>query len=130
MNSQRDWFLFILFVVLSTLALSAQGNDDTYRYAYDLGFTEGEISGRSDNQNNGGYDYSKWPEFLLAGKGFDETKHDAEVYRVAFRRGFKDGYENGYNNSVPDLKRAATGEAAGMTPGSADLPDRSDGNYG
>ncbi len=126
MNSQRDLFLFILFVVLSTLSLSAQGNDDTYRYAYDQGFTEGEISGRSDNHNNGGYDYSKWPEFLLAGKGFDETKHDAEVYRVAFRRGFKDGYENGYNNPVPDLKRAATGEAAGMTPGSADLPDSPD----
>lgn len=126
MNSQRVLILLSLFVVFSSLAVTAQGPDDTYRFAYDQGFTEGEISGRTDKQNNVGYDYSKWTEFLLAERGFDEKKHDPEVYSVAFRRGFKDGYENGYNNPVPDLRRAAIAEAGETSPsstGHSDSPD-------
>ncbi len=93
-------------------AVIGQGTEDTYRSAYDQGFTEGEMAGRTDKQGNEGYDYSKWPEFLIAEKGFDETAHDPEVYSVAFRRGFKDGYENGFNNPVPDLRRAAENQVS------------------
>lgn len=126
MNSQRVLILLVLFVVFSCPAVTGQRTDDTYRFAYDQGFTEGEILGRADKQNNEGYDYSKWPEFLLAEKGFDEKNHDPEVYSVAFRRGFKDGYENGYNNPVPDLSRAAVAEAVETSPSSAGYSDSPD----
>jgi type IV secretion system protein VirB10 len=63
-----------------------------------------------------GYDYSKWPGFLIADKGFDGSAHDPEVYSVAFRRGFKDGYENGFNNPVPDLRNAVESSAGDSPP--------------
>ena len=115
MKSLRVLILFVIFVGFSSLAVTGQESEDTYRFAYDQGFTEGEIGGRSDKQGGEGYDYSKWPEFLLAEKGFDEKKHDPEVYNVAFRRGFKDGYENGYNNPVPAIRKSSAAES-GETP--------------
>jgi len=116
-----------ILVLLGALVLPLAGQDsgDTYRFAYDQGFSDGEISGRADRRNNEGYDYSKWPEFLLADRGFDAGIHDPEVYGVAYRRGFKDGYENGYNNPVPDLRRDSPlhgGEGDGETVPSAGSP--------
>lgn len=102
----------LVFLFLAS-PLWAQGSSDTYRFAYDQGFTEGESAGRSDRNGDQGYDYSRWPSFLLAESGFDEQVHDREVFNVAYRRGFKDGYENGFNNpqsessSDPALSREA-----------------------
>ena len=107
MNSNRVLILLLLSVVFLSLPLQGQGPGDTYRYAYDQGFSDGEISGRNDRRDNEGYDYSKWPEFLLAENGFNDQIHDSEVYGVAYRRGFKDGYENGFNNPEPEMQRVS-----------------------
>ena len=123
MKSLRVLILLVIFVGFSFLAVTGQESEDTYRFAYDQGFTEGEIAGRSDKQGGVGYDYSKWPGFLLAEKGFDENNHDPEVYNVAFRRGFKDGYENGFNNPVPDIRKSAAAESADTPPSQGSVSD-------
>jgi len=105
--------LLLLLLVLPLATLKSQGSSDTYRFAYDQGFTEGEAAGRSDRNENQGYDYSRWPSFLTAESGFDEQVHDREVFSVAYRRGFKDGYENGYNN--PRLESQSASQASGET---------------
>lgn len=106
MNSHRVLILLLLGAFYLSLPLQGQGSGDTYRHAYDQGFSDGEISGRKNRRDNEGYDYSKWPAFLLAENGFNDQIHDPEVYRVAYRRGFKDGYENGFNNPEPEVHRA------------------------
>lgn len=126
MNSQKVLILLVVLVILHCPAVIGQGKEDTYRFAYDQGFTEGEIAGRADRQENEGYDYSKWPEFLIAEKGFDEAAHDPEVYSVAFRRGFKDGYENGFDNPVPELRRSGEARAADTPSPADDFSDNPD----
>ena len=123
MKSLRVFILLVIFVGFSSLAVTGQESEDTYRFAYDQGFTEGEIAGRSDKQGGEGYDYSKWPGFLLAEKGFDENNHDPEVYNVAFRRGFKDGYENGFNNPVPDIKMSSAAKSGDTPPSQGPVSD-------
>ena len=90
--------LLVYCLAFLLAALPVQGMEDTYRIAYDQGFTDGENAGRLDRRENDGYDYSKWPEFLVAGDEIAGSEHDLEVFNVAYRRGFKDGYDNGYNN--------------------------------
>lgn len=122
-NLKRILILTALFFVLPCASIAAYGTDDTYRIAYDKGFTDGEISGRSDRQNGDGYDYSRWPEFLAAGGDDARQDYDPEVFNVAYRRGFKDGYENGYNDPYAGLSQPRPAESQENKASLGNLPE-------
>lgn len=87
-----------LFPVLAE-SLPEQREDPaqiTYREAYDAGFDDGQRIGREDRAQNRLFDLANKKLFQEARRGFEETRHDPEVYTVAYRRGFEDGYGKGY----------------------------------
>lgn len=68
----------------------------TYREAYDLGYWDGRQSGMDDYQEQRLFDLENHKEFQVADHGYEETRHEQEVFLIAYRRGFEDGYEEGY----------------------------------
>ena len=92
----------VALLALLAALLGAEGRfavaqeTDTYRFAYDRGKAVGEAVAREDRLAHRPFDYASRKEYQDALEGFDPSRHDREVYRVAFRRGFEDGYEAGY----------------------------------
>lgn len=68
----------------------------TYREAYDKGYADGLKAGQEDRQQERLFDYANKKAFQRADQGFDSSRHDPEIYSVAYRRGFEDGYEDGF----------------------------------
>ena len=68
----------------------------TYREAYDAGFEDGFRIGKEDRNRSSLFDLANKKPFQEARRGYDEARHDEEVYSVAYRRGFEDGYSKGY----------------------------------
>ncbi len=68
----------------------------TYREAYDLGYRDGRQAGRDDHQAQRRFNLANRKEFQVADHGYEETRHEREVFLVAYRRGFEDGYDEGY----------------------------------
>ena len=78
-------------------AVSRSGEaTETYREAYDQGFRDGRIAGARDRAQNRRFDLANEQEFQSADHGFDEQRHEREVFILGYRRGFEDGYEQGY----------------------------------
>ena len=90
----------LLFFCSVPLALGA----DTYREAYDSGYKDGFRSGKQDREQKRRFDLANRKAFQSANRGFDETRHEEDVYALGYRRGFEDGYEQGYG-----LMRGETG---------------------
>ena len=72
------------------------GAAQTYREAYDLGYEDGRQAGIQDQRQQRLFDLANRKEFQTADHGFEDEKHDREVFLVAYRLGFEDGYEEGY----------------------------------
>lgn len=98
---------------------------DTYREAYDSGYTSGVEAGKFDRFDNRPYDFANRSEYQSALRGFNQWRHDREVYSVAFRRGFEDGYEVGYGLSSGS--RSGEGQDHG---GASPLPETYDPSSG
>jgi hypothetical protein len=82
----------LFFCLLAVVGVRAE----TYREAYDIGYTDGVKVGREDRDRAGPFDFANNPRYQSADRGFDPAVHDRETYLVAYRRGFEDGYEEGY----------------------------------
>ena len=82
------------------------GAAQTYREAYDLGYEDGQQAGIQDQQQQRLFDLANRKEFQTADHGYQDERHEREVFLVAYRRGFEDGYEEGYglnlSSSDPD----------------------------
>ncbi len=72
------------------------GAAQTYREAYDLGYEDGRQAGIQDQRQQRLFDLANRKEFQTADHGFQDERHDREVFLVAYRLGFEDGYEEGY----------------------------------
>lgn len=99
---QRFSYQIVVLTIVGILLSSQAGafqQTDTYRDAYDSGYSSGVEAGKFDRFDNRPYDFANRSEYQSALKGFDRSRHDREVYSVAFRRGFEDGYEVGYGFS-------------------------------
>lgn len=94
----RSAFLLLAALTLAAGSVSAQGlsTSETYRQAYDRGYAEGYEAGTADRDGGRPFEYANKRLFQRADHGFDSSRHDREIYRVAFRRGFEDGYEDGF----------------------------------
>ena len=79
------------------------GAAQTYREAYDLGYEGGRAAGIEDQRQQRLFDLANRKEFQTADRGFEDARHDREVFLVAYRLGFEDGYEEGYGlRASPD----------------------------
>lgn len=90
-----------LWAVLSPQLVRAQSpfTSETYREAYDAGFTDGLQAGQQDKERERHFDLANKKAFQTADRTFDAQRHNRDVYIVAYRRGFEDGYEQGYGLS-------------------------------
>ncbi len=100
-------FAAAALLLIPTPALSTEkiGAAQTYREAYDLGLEDGRQAGIQDQRQRRLFDLANHKEFQTADQGYEDGRHEREVFLVAYRRGFEDGYEDGY----------------GLSPGSSDL---------
>ena len=85
----------LMCLVLIPLMFDASAQD-TYREAYDAGFEDGRKVGHRDHTRRGPYDFANDVLYENGDRGFEQGKHERDVYVIAYRRGFEDGYENGY----------------------------------
>ncbi len=117
----------------AALCAQAAGVAETYREGYDFGFRDGQIAGRQDRQAQANFDVANKTDFQEATHGFSATRHDKNVYVVAYRRGFEDGYEDGYGLQQQEQAVSATDRpppsaavgAPGPRPVAAAAPSRS-----
>ena len=91
---KTTWSLSIALLLLCSFALAL--GSDTYREAYDAGYNDGFQVGQQDQKQKKRFDLGNKKAFQTADRGFDETRHDPDVYVLGYRRGFEDGYEQGY----------------------------------
>ena len=70
---------------------------------YERGFQDGRQAGREDRQQERLFDLANNQSFQRADLGFNGSRHDREVYPVAYRKGFEDGYQEGYGLVGQDL---------------------------
>lgn len=87
------WNLILTGLVLVSISFA---QPDTYRHAYDTGYSAGVTAGQDDKANRKPFDFANKETYHDGLQGFQEGVHDRDVYAVAFRRGFEDGYEEGY----------------------------------
>jgi type IV secretion system protein VirB10 len=90
---------------------------DTYREAYESGFTDGVDSGRKDWERRGPFDFASNLSYQDANRGFRSDLHDRDVYVVAYRRGFEDGYGEGYGLGGGAKVSATAGQPLVSTEG-------------
>lgn len=119
--------LFCSFVLVFLCAAQLeQEASKTYRAAYDAGHTDGQNAGKQDAEQNHLFDLANKRLFQRADRGFDPSRHEHEVYLVAYRRGFEDGYEQGYGFVAKEVDYGAASPAATARSPSAsetmDLP--------
>ena len=88
--------VFGLMGISSLAAWQEEPARITYREAYDAGFEDGFQLGKEDRNRSRLFDLANKKPFQEARRGYDEARHDPEVYSVAYRRGFEDGYGKGY----------------------------------
>jgi len=81
---------------------------ETFEEAYERGFQDGRQLGREDRQQERLFDLANKQAFQRADLGFEESRHDREVYPVAYRKGFGDGYQEGYRLVGQDLSSSAS----------------------
>ena len=81
---------------------------ETYEEAYERGFQDGRQAGREDRQQERLFDLANKQSFQRADLGFDESRHDREVYPGAYRKGFEEGYREGYGLVGQDLSSSAS----------------------
>ena len=103
--------------LIPTPALSTEkiGATQTYREAYDLGYQDGRQAGMQDEQQRRLFDLANRKEFQTADHGYQDTRHEREVFLVAYRRGFEDGYEEGYGLN-PSSSDSGNSSAPPPTP--------------
>jgi len=89
----RLTLVMCLVLIPSIFEIKAQ---DTYREAYDTGFEDGRKTGQRDHARRGPYDFANDGLYEKADRGYEQNRHDKDVYVLAYRRGFEDGYESGY----------------------------------
>ena len=99
--------------------LSARQTPGTYPEAYDAGYVDGQQAGQQDKHDGHLFDFANKRLFQQADRGFDPSRHDHEVYFVAYRRGFEDGYEQGYGLVPQEVVYRPSSRTA--TPASANV---------
>ena len=110
----RTFYSLLTFVLVGFLALPVQcegqnpSTSATYREAYDKGYADGLEAGRKDRQQERLFDFANRSAFQRADQGFDPSRHDRDVFSVAYRRGFEDGYEDGYQSEPGVLTQTAS----------------------
>lgn len=112
--------------VLATSPSQSPAVAETYRQAYDVGYQDGLTAGQKDHSEGHLFDLANHKDYQQAERGFDQARHDREVYQVAYRRGFEDGYEEGYQlesspaaAEMPPVSPVPSGEPARKPPVSA-----------
>ena len=93
------------------------GAAQTYREAYDLGYEDGQQAGIQDQRQQRLFDLANRKEFQAADHGFQDERHEREVFLVAYRRGFEDGYEEGFG-----LRTSSTDPADSAPPPADERP--------
>ncbi len=94
-----------LWLSLSSAAASeSMAATQTYREAYDFGYSDGRRAGMDDHRRQRLFDLANHKEFQTADRGYQVDRHERDVFLVAYRRGFEDGYEEGYGlkEGAPD----------------------------
>jgi hypothetical protein len=84
----------LVLALIAQFALLAQ--PETYREAYDRGFSDGRAAGDADRSAHHPFDFANKAHYQEGLRGFEAESHQRDVYQVAYRRGFEDGYEMGY----------------------------------
>ncbi len=110
----------LLVCVLTVAGIGGQTcllAQDTYRAAYDRGYTDGSAAGEGDRAARRPFDFAGKAGYQDGLRGFDPQVHQRDVYLVAYRRGFEDGYEAGYG-----LTRAEHAEPPPVTSSQAPPP--------
>ena len=112
----RPLLLLLLLVsgIPEAASQPAEGNE-TYREAYDQGFRDGRSAGARDRAQNRRFDLANKPQFQFADHGFDDQRHEREVFILGYRRGFEDGYEQGYGLEIEGQERAPSSPAASLS---------------
>jgi len=95
MKKHSRWLAILVLWTVTGAGRTAPAQD-TYREAYDVGYSEGKTAGSTDRESKSPYDYAGKPAYQDGLRGFAARHQDRDVYRVAYRRGFEDGYEVGY----------------------------------
>ncbi len=92
---RKTWSSLSIALLLYCSVALVLGSD-TYREAYDGGYNDGFQAGKQDQKQKKRFDLGNKKAFQTGDRGFDESRHDPDVYVLGYRRGFEDGYEQGY----------------------------------
>ena len=105
-----------LFLIPAPALAERIGAAQTYREAYDLGLQDGRQAGIQDQQQQRLFDLANRKEFQTADRGYQNGRHEREVFLVAYRFGFEDGYEDGFGLN-PSSSDSGNSSAPPLTPG-------------
>ena len=89
---------------------------ETYRVAYERGFTDGFDSGKQDGTQERSFDYANKSMFQRGNQGMDPSRHDHKIYLVAYRRGFEDGYADGFEAGKESKRPAEPAPTSALEP--------------